>query len=525
MNQNNYPEIGGKSAKKALVLLVIVYIFNFVDRQILSVLAEDIKADLNISDSDLGFLFGTAFAVFYSIFGIPLGKLADVWSRKNLLSLGLASWSIMTALSGTAKTFTALSVYRFGVGIGESSASPASYSILSDYFSPKVRSTILSIYSSGVYLGAGIGLFLGGWILQLWTNAFPEPSNAPFGLRGWQAAFMLVGLPGVVLAFFTWSIEEPKRGASEGIETPEEPHPFKMMMKEFIGVSPFGLLYSQKPFKPLIRNILIGLLIFIICQQLTVVTGDLVQWTAFGLGAYFLACWIQSLQIREPATYEMIFGSRAFIFSTIGFPFISFVTYSMAAFGPAFYMRNHGINEGEVATILGLMTAFFGTVGVISGGVIGDKLREKYVNGRLYVGFGVILIAIPSGIAFLYEENLYLSYFYYAFFQVSTPMWVGIAPATASDLVMPRMRGIATAFYILMVSMLGLALGPYSVGKLSDIYFANGFSEAEALRTALASGLSVLVISAVALIGACYYLPKEEKTRLERAKLLGEKIA
>ena len=180
MNQDNYPEIGGKSAKKALVLLVIVYIFNFVDRQILSVLAEDIKADLNISDSDLGFLFGTAFAVFYSIFGIPLGKLADVWSRKNLLSLGLASWSIMTALSGTAKTFTALSVYRFGVGIGESSASPASYSILSDYFSPKVRSTILSIYSSGVYLGAGIGLFLGGWILQLWTNAFPEISNAPF---------------------------------------------------------------------------------------------------------------------------------------------------------------------------------------------------------------------------------------------------------------------------------------------------------------------------------------------------------
>ena len=239
MNNKTYPEVGGKSAKKALVLLVIVYVFNFVDRQILSVLAEDIKADLNITDSDLGFLFGTAFAVFYSIFGIPLGKLADVWSRKNLLSIGLATWSIMTALSGTAKSFTALSAYRIGVGIGESSASPASYSILSDYFSPKIRSTILSIYSSGVYLGAGIGLFLGGWIVQLWTNAFPDPTIAPFGLKGWQAAFMIVGLPGVILSFFTWGIVEPKRGGSEGIETPEEKHPFKMMFKEFIGISPF----------------------------------------------------------------------------------------------------------------------------------------------------------------------------------------------------------------------------------------------------------------------------------------------
>ena len=173
MSEDHYPKVGGKSAKVALVLLVIVYIFNFVDRQILSVLAEEIKADLNISDSDLGFLFGTAFAVFYSIFGIPLGKLADTWSRKNLLSIGLALWSLMTALSGTAKSLTALSVYRIGVGIGESTASPSSYSILSDYFSPKVRSTILSIYSSGVYLGAGIGLFLGGWIVELWTEAYP----------------------------------------------------------------------------------------------------------------------------------------------------------------------------------------------------------------------------------------------------------------------------------------------------------------------------------------------------------------
>ena len=117
MNKNSHPEIGGRSAKIALILLVIVYVFNFIDRQILSVLAEDIKADLNITDSDLGFLFGTAFAVFYAIFGLPLGKLADVWSRKKIISIGLATWSLMTALSGTARSFFSLSVYRVGVGI------------------------------------------------------------------------------------------------------------------------------------------------------------------------------------------------------------------------------------------------------------------------------------------------------------------------------------------------------------------------------------------------------------------------
>ena len=108
MNNPSIPEVGGRSAKFALILLVIVYVFNFIDRQILTILAEDLKADLNISDSDIGFLYGTAFAVFYSVVGIPMGKLADTWNRKNLISLGLAFWSLMTFLSRTAKSFLSL---------------------------------------------------------------------------------------------------------------------------------------------------------------------------------------------------------------------------------------------------------------------------------------------------------------------------------------------------------------------------------------------------------------------------------
>ena len=525
MTEKTYPKVGGRSAKITLVLLVIVYMFNFVDRQILSVLAEDIKADLNITDSDLGFLFGTAFAVFYSIFGIPLGKLADSWSRKNLLSIGLATWSLMTVLSGTAKSFGALSLYRVGVGIGESSASPSSYSILSDYFSPKIRSTILSIYSSGVYLGAGIGLFLGGWIVEVWTNTFPDPNLAPLGLKGWQAAFMLVGFPGIVLACFTWRIKEPKRGGSEGIESlQEESSPFKSMLDEFIGLSPLIILQDKSPLKALLINAVIASVISLICYGLYLITNDLIQWLAFGVGLYLLSCWIQGLKNRDPITFGLIFKTKSLIFAVIGFPFIAFVTYSMAAFGPAFYMRNFGISEGEVATILGLITAVSGTVGVILGGYLGDKLRAKYINGRLYVGFMVIAIAIPTGLGFLFTESLKMSYLYYSIFQIATPLWVGIAPTTVSDLVLPRMRGVTGAFYILMVSMLGLALGPYTIGKLSDIFHTNGYSEAVALKHALAWGLTALSITFVALIASCYYLPKEEPTKLERAKALGESI-
>jgi|TARA_B110000116_G_scaffold86624_1_gene75370 MFS family permease len=525
MTEKTYPKVGGRSAKITLVLLVIVYMFNFVDRQILSVLAEDIKADLNITDSDLGFLFGTAFAVFYSIFGIPLGKLADSWSRKNLLSIGLATWSLMTVLSGTAKSFGALSLYRVGVGIGESSASPSSYSILSDYFSPKIRSTILSIYSSGVYLGAGIGLFLGGWIVEVWTNTFPDPNLAPLGLKGWQAAFMLVGFPGIVLACFTWRIKEPKRGGSEGIESlQEESSPFKSMLDEFIGLSPLIILQDKSPLKALLINAVIASLISLTCYGLYLITNDLIQWLAFGVGLYLLSCWIQGLKNRDPITFGLIFKTKSLIFAVIGFPFIAFVTYSMAAFGPAFYMRNFGISEGEVATILGLITAVSGTVGVILGGYLGDKLRAKYINGRLYVGFMVIAIAIPTGLGFLFTESLKMSYLYYSIFQIATPLWVGIAPTTVSDLVLPRMRGVTGAFYILMVSMLGLALGPYTIGKLSDIFHTNGYSEAVALKHALAWGLTALSITFVALIASCYYLPKEEPTKLERAKALGESI-
>src|SRR5205085_7420587 len=156
-----------------LLVLVLVYVVNFIDRQILSILVADIKRDLGVGDDEIGFLYGTAFAVFYALFGIPLGRLADSWYRGRLIAVGLGLWSSMTALSGFASNFAMLAVARIGVGIGEASASPAAYSMISDYFPKEKRGTALSIYSAGLYVGGGLSLPVGGFVSSRWNAAFP----------------------------------------------------------------------------------------------------------------------------------------------------------------------------------------------------------------------------------------------------------------------------------------------------------------------------------------------------------------
>src|ERR687897_2596630 len=167
----------GAYAWYALFVLVIVYALNFIDRQILSILAEDIKHDLGLEDAQIGFLYGTAFAVFYALFGIPLGRLADSWYRGRLMAIGLALWSSMTALSGFAQSFGMLAAARIGVGIGEASASPAAYSMIADYFPKERRATALSIYSSGLYIGGALSLPIGGFVVSRWNMAYPDPAS------------------------------------------------------------------------------------------------------------------------------------------------------------------------------------------------------------------------------------------------------------------------------------------------------------------------------------------------------------
>lgn len=530
MEEKNFDSsmIGGRYAKYVLVVLVIVYIFNFIDRQIISILAEEIKADLGISDAEIGFLYGTAFAVFYAIFGIPLGRLADTWIRKSLISMGLLFWSVMTALSGTARSFGMLATYRIGVGVGEASATPAAFSMLSDYFPPHLRTTALAIYSSGVYIGAGIGIFLGGIILDGWAAIYPDYTTAPLQLKGWHVAFFVVGIPGILMAVWVWTLREPARGMSEGIITPPHPHPFKEAGVELMSVLPplhlIRLWQLGAGSQGIMINIIVGLAIGAICWWLNELTGTPTQWVALGIGIYATCSWVQGLTLRDRATFSMIFGFKTLIFAGLGFPSIAFITYGLGFWGPPFFQRVHGVSAAETGTVLGLSAALGGWAGVTLGGVLADYFRRHSVRAKIYVGISSVVLSVPSALGLLLTDNVIVAYVCNLFFAITSPMWIGPAASTVNDLVMPRMRAIASAFYILMVTFIGLALGPYTIGQISDAMAASGMSSAEGLRMGMLSGLLMYVVALVMLIFASLYIERDENSRLEYARSLGETV-
>lgn len=182
-----------------LVMLVVVYTFNWIDRQILGILAPAIKADLNLTDTQLGLMGGLAFALFYTGLGVPIGWLADRWSRTSIITISLALWSGFTALCGVAGSFTQLFLFRMGVGFGEAGGVAPSYSLVSDYFPPKSRARALAAYSFGIPLGSALGVLFGGLIASK---------------IDWRAAFIIVGLAGLVLVpLFKFTVKEPPRVA------------------------------------------------------------------------------------------------------------------------------------------------------------------------------------------------------------------------------------------------------------------------------------------------------------------------
>ena len=518
------PKVGGAYAHYVLFVLIIVYVFNFIDRQILSILSQDIQSDLGISDAEMGFLYGTVFAVFYAVFGIPLARFADVWVRRSLISIGLMFWSAMTALSGFAKSFAMLATFRIGVGIGEASASPAAYSMLSDYYSPKVRATVIAIYSSGVYIGGGIGLFLGGFIMETWNDSFPV-GEAPLGLKGWQAAFLAVGIPGILMALWVRTLKEPVRGISEGLVTEKHPKPFSVLMTETAAMMPiFNLIGLKRDGASIPINLLAAAVILLVSWGFVILTDNVPQWLALGVGVYVVFSWAQSLKARDPATYHMIFKSKAMVYTMIAFPSISFVTYGVGFWTAPLLLRVHDVTATEVGMYIGLGSAVGGLLGVTFGGILGDWLKQKHPAGRLLVGLVAVVGTAPLVIWMISTERLMMAFFLNFAHHLFSACWPGIPPSTATDLVMPRMRAVAGAYYILINTMIGLAMGPYVMGQLSDVYAAGGMESAEALRSAIMTSMSIFALTLVFLFLAWKNLPKDESTRLERAREHGEDV-
>jgi MFS family permease len=498
-----------------LSILVLVYILNFVDRQILSILANDIKKDLGLSDADLGFLYGTAFAVFYALFGIPLGRLADSWHRVRLLSIGLALWSMMTALSGFARNGAMLTGARIGVGVGEATASPAAYSLIADLFPRRMRATALAIYSSGLYLGGGLSVLFGGEIAERWNTAYP--GGGPGGLVGWQAAFVAVGLPGLLLALWVATIREPVRGAIDGIPSPSDPKPFTGFFVELLDLTPFGAMLRGP--RAMAFNLLAMAVIAAAVHGMTLLTGaeNFKQWLFVGIGCYCVFSWASAIRERDRPTFALIWGTPAFLCTTLGYGMVAFIAYAAGYWNAPFAERAFGISKAMIGWAVGAPAALAGFLGVILGGLLADRLQARFANGRVMVVLLGLLATVLPLIA-SYRAETFVSFAVLSFITVMCySSALGGAAAASQALVLPRMRGTATATFFIATTLVGLALGPFMAGYVSTV---NG----DDLALGVTSTLMVVPIGVVLLIYAIRQFPSAAASLEARARAAGEPI-
>jgi MFS family permease len=523
-----------------LGLLMIIYAFNFLDRQVVTIVAPYLKADLGVSDAQIGLLFGTAFALFYAVFGLPLAKLADGWSRVRTISIGLTFWSLMTAVSGMASSYAQLGAARVGVGVGEASASPASYSLLQDYFPKSMRATVLALYSSGIYLGAGAALIFGGEVIKYWEANYTA-DTAPFGLSGWQATYFAFGIPGLILALLMiFTVKEPERGAIDGLPTAGDPHPVRSVLQEFgTMMPPWNLLTLWKrgaDWRPLATNIvLLGTIIAATWGIITFtdgllrpekraivgfigeapITTNMVQWIAIAVGVYCAASWFQSVRLRDAPAYRLI-ANRGFVSLAMIGGLMSFISYGHSPF--IFLYAKQQFNVGaESGLTLGIITAISGGLGATFGGVLGDWFRKRHAAGRVYVMLIAMVGSLVSGWLIYHSDNINTFFLLAGINLFVHIMWLGPCAASIQDLVLPRMRGTATAVFFIATSIVGLGLGPYIVGLVSDV--------TGDLRFALLSAFLVVPAILMFIIIAARTVPALENNIVDRARDAGEALA
>ncbi len=232
--------------------LTALYTLSYVDRTILGLLVGPIKRDLGVNDTEVGLLTGVAFSVFYTFMGLPIGRLADTKNRRNLIAAGLVVWSFFTSAGAATRSYATLFLARIGVGVGESSLSPAAYSVISDYFPKRLLGVAISVFYMGVFVGSSLALFLGGMVVQALTRT-PTLTLPLLGtIASWRATFLLVGLPGFLFVLLVYTIREPRRrdliqSSAGGTDLPlgETIAQMRLRSASLIGISAAGVFQSM----------------------------------------------------------------------------------------------------------------------------------------------------------------------------------------------------------------------------------------------------------------------------------------
>jgi MFS family permease len=382
----------------ALTLVASAQGLSLLDRQILSILAPSIKADLHIGDSELGLLYGTVFSLFYALFSLPLGRLVDGWVRTRLLAICISAWSVFAGLSAFAGGFGLLAISRLGVGIGEAAAQPAANSIIFDTFPRSRRGTGMAALGIATALGLGLSMTLGGVVAGWFDTRFPQGAA---GFSGWQFAFLVAAAPGLLLAWLIARLPEPVRGGVDGIRSPEDPHPFKASGAVLASVTP-GInwlsLWSRKaPARQWTVN-LIGLAVIVLaCWIMTGLTQDfsprpptrvlganidphVLQWSVVGFGAFVILNMFQSLRLTDRPSYNVI-TSPSVILLIIVAGFQTSINYGVMGFTPSLLTRGYGLSQAQTGLQFGLLSAGLALIGPIIAGPLSDWLTAR-MGGR-----------------------------------------------------------------------------------------------------------------------------------------------
>jgi len=524
----------------ALILLMLVSAFNLIDRMIVTILAGEIKLALDLSDAELGMLYGTFFAIFYALFGIPLGRLGDTWLRTRLVPFGLAGWSFMTLLSGLSTNMVQFAATRVGVGIGEASSGPSATSLLSDYFPRSRRGTVLGLYSCGIPIGVGVSLVLGGAIVEAWNTWYPD-GNFPLGLAGWQVAFIAVAVPGMALALLVARLKEPPRGVSDGVIQQADPHPFRSCWHDLLAVAPPLTYYNFWRLRVSARVWLANLGVLGALTVLVValsslnnnlvppepaqvyaqwrgirITGNTTQWSALAFGVYCVFSWSQSLASRDRPAHALILKTPVVMAVLVAGALFMTLTHGLMAWAPLFAVTRYHETIATVGLRFGFFAAVAGLAGTALGGLLGDRLRRRSPRGRLYVS--LCAMVLPAPLAWITLSQPTLNTFLGAFMVLSvvTTAWLPGMLSTIQDLVLPRMRGLVYAVFMLGMTIIGLGTGPYIAGLVSDM---TGELRTGILSLYLATPLILLVM-----VFAIRRVDEAERTKIARATAAGEAI-
>ena len=449
-------KVSSKYRTFALLLLTLVYGFNFIDRQIVGILAPWIQADLNLTNTQLGLLVGLAFAAFYTIMGIPLAFLADRMNRVTLLSLALAVWSGFTALTGYAQNFVHIALARVGVGIGEAGGSPPSHSMISDFYAKEERAGALGVYSLGIPLGIMSAYFLTAALL----GADAESVN-------WRRIFITLGIFGILLAVIVKiAIREPERGAMEvGMKAPS-------------GYIPLGQSFTQSNLLPRI-GIFGGLLALLIGAWAL----GYISWVfVIPFVIFIVTMFLLSLQ---PGVMTIL-SIKSWWWMALGIAFASFASYAISGFQTKFLrLLEPDFSPRTFIIWIGIINGTFYVAGTYFGAKLVDWKAKTDIRAYGTIPAISILFALPLAVAAFWAPTIALHLMIGAALQLCLGVYLGPSFAIAQTLAPVKLRAMSTALFFFVLNMIALGGGPTFAGVMIDVFLGRGETELNATRLAM----------------------------------------